>query len=275
MKADLHAHSTASDGWLARDELCARAAACGVDLFCVTDHDSLPPPGAPTVCGDMRILPGIELSADWRGRVVHVLGLNLRNAPDGALAAGVAAQRERRDLRGQAIGERLRKRGIEDAYEGARAIAGEGILGRPHFARFLVSVGTARTMDDAFRRWLGDNAMSNSAASWTPLADAVRWIVEDGGTPVLAHPAKYSLTHAKLRELITEFKTAGGAGLEVACGFQTPATTRQLADLCRRFELAASAGSDYHGGPGDHARLGQPGPMPADLTPVWAHWALG
>ena len=223
----------------------------------------------------MRVLAGIELSADWRGRVVHVLGLKLRNEPAGALAAGVAAQRARRDLRGQAIGERLRKRGIEGAYEGARRIAGDGILGRPHFARFLVSIGKARTVDDAFRRWLGDHAMSNSAASWTPLADAVRWIVDDGGTAVLAHPAKYQFTHAKLRELIAEFKTAGGTGLEVACGMQTPATTRQLADLCRRFELAASAGSDFHGGPDDHARLGQPGPLPADLTPVWGEWAPG
>lgn len=274
MRADLHAHSTASDGWLDRDELCTRAAACGVELFCVTDHDTLPSANAPRATGGMRILPGIELSADWRGRVVHVLGLNLRNRPDGELAAGVAAQRTRRDLRGQAIGERLRKRGIEGAYEGARQIAGAGILGRPHFARFLVSVGKARTVDDAFRRWLGDHAMSHSASSWTPLADAVRWIVDDGGTAVLAHPAKYSLTHAKLRELITEFKAAGGTGLEVACGLQTPATTRQLAELCRRFELAASAGSDFHGGPGDHARLGQPGPLPADLTPVWSQWAL-
>ena len=107
-----------------------------------------------------------------------------------------------------------------------------------------------------------------------PVEDAVRWIVEDGGTAVLAHPAKYQFTHSKLRELIECFKEAGGSGLEVACGMQTPATTRQLAELCRRYDMSASAGSDFHGGPQDHARLGQPGPFPEDLTPVWSTWAL-
>ena len=274
MKVDLHAHSTASDGWLPIQELCDRAAKCGVDLFCVTDHDTLPTANLQVTGSAMRVLPGIELSAQWRGRVVHVLGLNLGNRPDGGLASGVAELRQRRDERGQTIGERLRKRGIEDAYEGAKRIAGQGVLGRPHFARFLVETGKARTVDDAFRRWLGDTAMSNSALTWAPVEDAVRWIVEDGGTAVLAHPAKYQFTHSKLRELIECFKEAGGSGLEVACGMQTPATTRQLAELCRRYDMSASAGSDYHGGPQDHARLGQPGPVPEDLTPVWSTWAL-
>ena len=270
MRVDLHAHTTASDGMLDPAILCERAAAVGIELFCITDHDTLPAPLAPV--GTLRVLGGIELSALWNGRVVHVLGLNLSNAPHGALAEGVLAQRLRRAERGHFIAERLRKRGVEGAYEGACSIAGNGVLGRPHFARFLVQRGAARTVEDAFRRWLSDALLGSGASAWTDLASAVRWIVDDHGTAALAHPAKYHLTHTRLRELVQAFKDAGGTALEVACGSQTPATTRDLADLCRRYELAASAGSDYHGGPDDHARLGQTGTLPGDLVPVWSGW---
>jgi predicted metal-dependent phosphoesterase TrpH len=245
-----------------------------VDLFCVTDHDTLPDTLPVVADSSMQILAGIELSAQWRGQVVHVLGLNLSNQPDSSLAHGVAVQRRLRDERGQAIGERLRKRGIEDAYAGARRIAGQGVLGRPHFARFLLEQGKARSMDDAFQRWLRDGVLGGSKTSWASLADAVRWINEDGGSAVLAHPAKYQLTHSRLRELVGDFKTAGGTALEVACGFQSPNTTRDLAELCRRYGMLASAGSDFHGGEHDHARLGQPGPLPSDLAPVWSGWSL-
>lgn len=274
LKVDLHAHSTSSDGWLPVDELCARAALCGVDLFCVTDHDTLPTARPVVRDSNMEVLIGIELSAQWRGRVVHVLGLNLRNQPDSPLAHGVLGQRRLRDERGQAIGERLHKRGIEGAYEGARRIAGDGVLGRPHFARYLVAEGKARSIDDAFHRWLGDHATGGGNPTWAGLADAVHWITADGGTAVLAHPAKYGFTHSRLRELVEDFKAAGGTALEVACGGQSANTTRDLAALCRRYALAASAGSDFHGGDNDHARLGQPGPLPADLTPVWVDWSL-
>ncbi|MGE3775536.1 MAG: PHP domain-containing protein, partial [Gammaproteobacteria bacterium] len=136
MKLDLHTHSAASDGVLAPAALLARAVAAGVELFSITDHDSLAAYDALDVAslGRMRLVPGIELTAQWRGQVVHVLGYGF-DAAGGALRAGVAAQRRRREERAVALGERLAHKGIENTFEAARALAGDGSIGRPHFAR--------------------------------------------------------------------------------------------------------------------------------------------
>ena len=272
MSVDLHTHSTRSDGALSPAALCARAAEAGVALLAITDHDVLPcastlaAPGA-----GLRVLPGIELTAQWQGAVVHVVGLGFRaEAPH--LAAGVARQCAARESRAENIAHRLQKRGIHGALAGARALAGEAPLGRPHFARWLVATGQARDLEAAFRLHLSDRSLVGSAGLWATLEDAVQWITADGGTAVLAHPAKYRYTHTRLRALVEDFKRAGGTALEVISGLQVPATTRQLADLCRRFELEASAGSDFHGGSGDSARLGHTRFLPPDLTPVWRAW---
>ena len=272
LRVDLHAHSTRSDGTLAPAALFERAAGTGVGLFALTDHDALPAIDQPTCVDAMQILSGIELTTLWQGRVIHVLGLRFEPDEAGPLARGVAAQHEARLQRAARIAARLQKRGIEGALEGAMIFAGDGAVGRPHFARWLVQAGHARDLEAAFRLFLSDKLIGTAATVWAPLEDAVRWIVGQGGTAVLAHPAKYRFTHTRLRDLVADFKSAGGAALEVISGPQVPATTRQLADVCRRFELAASAGSDFHGGPEDRARLGHTSFLPDDLVPVWRDW---
>jgi len=274
MRVDLHTHSTASDGVLAPAELLARAAGAGVELFSITDHDTLAAYdglGGATRFGAMRVVRGVELSANWRGRVVHILGYGFGDdAP--ALARGIALQRARREERARAIGERLRRRGIEGAFEGALAIAGNGSIGRPHFARFLVDAGIARSLDDAFHRWLGDHAMGGVAAEWASLDDAVGWIVADGGAAVVAHPAKYQLTHTRLRELLADFAACGGAALEVLCGRQPPSSIAELARAGARFGLAGSVGSDFHA-PETWAPAPGVSAMPAlELPMLWERW---
>ncbi len=274
MRVDLHSHSTASDGVLAPAELLARAAGAGVELFSITDHDTLAAYdelGATPQLGAMRVVRGIELSASWRGRVVHVLGYGFsEEAP--ALARGIALQRSRREERARAIGDRLRRRGIEGAFEGALAIAGKASIGRPHFARFLVESGIARSADDAFHRWLGDHQMGGVAAEWASLGDAVEWITADGGAAVLAHPAKYQFTHTRLRELLCDFAACGGAALEVLCGRQPPSTIDELARAGARFGLAGSVGSDFHA-PETWAPAPGIASMPTlDLPMLWERW---
>lgn len=274
MRVDLHSHSTASDGVLAPADLLARAAGAGVELFSITDHDTLAAYdelGDAAQSGAMRVVRGVELSASWRGRVVHVLGYGFRDdAP--SLARGIALQRTRREDRARAIGERLRRWGVEGAFEGAMALAGNGSIGRPHFARFLVESGIARSHDDAFHRWLGDHQMGGVAAEWASLADAVEWITADGGAAVLAHPAKYQLTHTRLRELLGDFATCGGAALEVLCGRQPPSTIGELARAGARFGLAGSVGSDFHG-PETWAPAPGIASIPAlDLPMLWERW---
>lgn len=274
MKVDLHTHSTASDGVLAPRELLARAVEAGAEIFSVTDHDTLAAYediGREPRHGATHVIPGIELSADWRGRVVHVLGYGF-DWQATALAGGIALQRERRESRARAIGERLARKGIAGAFDGARALAGDGSIGRPHFARHLVATGAARSMDDAFSRWLSDRATAGLGQPWATLAEAVGWIAADGGTAVLAHPAKYQMTHTRLRELLADFVAAGGAGLEVLCGRQQPSTTAELARNCTRFGLAASAGTDFHAPESWAPAPGMTPDLPAGVTPLWARW---
>ena len=272
MSVDLHTHTTRSDGALAPDDLRARALAAGVTLLAITDHDVLPCPQTLVArADDLQQINGIELTTQWNGGVVHVVGLGFRDlAPH--LGSGVARQCAARAARGEKIAARLEKRGMSGALAGARAQAGEAPLGRPHFARWLVEIGQARDMEAAFRLYLSDRSMAGANTEWASLQDAVQWITADGGVAVLAHPAKYRYTHTRLRALVEDFKAAGGTALEVISGLQVPATTRQLADLCRRFDLRASVGSDFHGGAGDPARLGHTNFLPPDLTPVWDAW---
>lgn len=271
MSVDLHTHSTRSDGVLAPEALCARAVEAGVTLLAITDHDVLPAPMPAASDDDFHLIPGIELTTQWNGGVVHVVGLGFRaHAPH--LADGVARQCAAREVRAEKIAARLEKRGLPGALAGARALAGDAPLGRPHFARWLVETGRVRDLDAAFRLHLSDRSLAGSDTAWATLAEAVQWITADGGVAVLAHPAKYRCTHTRLRSLVEDFKSAGGAALEVISGLQVPATTRQLADLCRRFGLKASAGSDFHGGAGDPARLGHTNFLPSDLESVWQPW---
>ena len=274
MSVDLHTHSTRSDGALAPDDLRARARAAGVTLLAITDHDVLPAPMPAASDDDLHQVRGIELTTQWNGGVVHVVGLGFRaHAPH--LADGVARQCAAREARAEKIAARLEKRGLPGALAGARALAGDAPLGRPHFARWLVETGHARDVEAAFRLYLSDRSVAGTNTEWASLEDAVRWITADGGVAVLAHPAKYRYTHTRLRALIDDFKAAGGTALEVISGLQVPSTTRQLADLCRRFDLQASVGSDFHGGKGDPARLGHTNLLPPDLTPVWDAWLEG
>lgn len=275
MKLDLHTHSAASDGVLAPAALLASAVEAGVGLFSITDHDTLAAYddiGRGSWHGGVRVVPGIELSAQWRGRVVHVLGYGFDWAAP-ALNAGIAQQRARREARAVAIGERLRRKGIEGAFEGARRLAGAGSIGRPHFARHLVNTGIARSVDEAFSRHLSDRATAGVPQEWASLADALGWIVADGGVAVLAHPVKYQYTHTRLRDLLTDFTAAGGGGLEVLCGRQPPGTVAEMLHLCARFGLEASVGSDFHEPASWQPTPGVAPTLPVPVTPLWARWA--
>ncbi|MGE3775342.1 MAG: hypothetical protein AB7I32_20640, partial [Gammaproteobacteria bacterium] len=129
------------------------------------------------------------------------------------------------------------------------------------------------SVEEAFVKYLGDRATAGVGSGWASLAEAVGWIVADGGQAVLAHPVKYRYTHARLRELLADFVAAGGRGLEVLCGRQPPGTLAEMAKLCQRFGLEASAGSDFHA---PESWLPAPGVLPRlpqGIPPLWARWA--
>jgi predicted metal-dependent phosphoesterase TrpH len=268
---DFHTHSNCSDGALAPQELLARAAERGVSLLAITDHDTVAgyrraaasaPPGGP------RLVPGIEYSCQWSGTTIHVLGLGV-DCDHPAMREGLATLDDARRRRAERIAQVLAKRGFEGALAGAMAEAGESQLGRPHFAAWLVREGHVADHNVAFDRYLGQGKPGDIKAFWPPMAQVVRWIVDAGGTAVVAHPLKYRFTGMKLRRLVVDFVAAGGTGLEVCSGRQTPDQVAHLKRLAAQYDLQVSVGSDFHRDAPYAAPVGVELAPFADLPGVW------
>jgi 3',5'-nucleoside bisphosphate phosphatase len=272
MNADLHCHSTVSDGLLAPASVAERAHAGGVTLWSLTDHDQL---GGQHEARDaaqalgMRYLPGVEISVTWAGRTVHIVGMNVD--PDNeVLVKGVAETRNGRKARGEAIGEALAAVGVPGAFEGAlKYVDDPDMISRTHFARFMVDAGYADTTADVFNKYLGDGKPGCVTQRWSKLSDAVSWIQGAGGEAIVAHPGRYDFSPVEFSALFDEFIQLGGRAIEVVTGSHTPDQYREYADVARRYGFYASRGSDFHGPGEGRIDLGQLPPLPADLKPVW------
>ncbi|MDZ7753928.1 MAG: PHP domain-containing protein [Gammaproteobacteria bacterium] len=271
---DLHSHSTASDGTLAPRDLVERAARSGVHVLALTDHDTTAGLAeAEQAAGPLglEVVRGVEVSVTWGGRTVHILGLNVARDCV-ALEDGLARLRVEREGRARRIAALLEEAGIPGAYEGARALAKGSILSRTHFAHFLVAEGVAESVRDVFKKYLINGKPGHVSGEWAGLAEAVGWIRAAGGQAVIAHPARYGFTAAKLGRLVAEFQEAGGRGLEVVSGSHAPEDNDRMATVARRHGLLASSGSDFHGPENPWRELGAMPRLPADLRPVWADW---
>jgi predicted metal-dependent phosphoesterase TrpH len=273
LNADLHCHSTTSDGTLTPEELAARAAANGVDLWALTDHDEV---GGQQRAMDaaralgLKYLTGVEISVTFADTTVHIVGLGFDHT-DPRMADGLADTRDGRGPRAVEMGQELAKVGITGAYEGALKYVGNPrLISRTHFARFLVESGVCRDTSDVFRRYLAEGKPGYVPHRWARLGDAVKWITQSGGVAVIAHPARYHFSPTLEYALFSEFQQHGGQGVEVITGSHTAAEALRYADIAREFGLAASRGSDFHSPDESHTDLGKLPPLPGDLTPVWS-----
>ena len=276
IKFDFHCHSTASDGELSPEALLRRAQANAIELFAITDHDTVD--GYLAVCDisqdsktSCRLISGVELSCQWGKLGVHVVGLQM-DVHDQAFVAALSGQQQARRQRAKIIGEKLAQRGIEGAYEGALALAGDAQPGRPHFAQYLVEKAYVSSIQEAFKKYLGAGKVGDVKNLWPSLAEGVSWITAAGGVAILAHPSKYRLTGTKLRALLSAFVEAGGQGLEVVGAAQTGDVTQYLAALSQEFDLLASGGSDLHQADLKWCELGKLPPLPAMCRPIWEAW---
>lgn len=271
MQIDLHTHSTASDGRLAPAELVARAAAAGVEVLALTDHDGtdgLDEARQSAIDSGIRFINGIELSVTWNSRTVHIVGLNFD--PDyEPLKAGIRSLQSFRETRAREMALKLEKSGIEGAYEGAKRFSGGKMLGRMHFANFLVDAGYAKNVRNVFKHYLVNNKPGHVTGDWATLEDAVSWITEAGGVAVIAHPARYKLTRTKLRKLIKDFVSAGGQAIEVVSGGHNVNEMKTMACHADDFDLYASAGSDFHDPDFPWIKLGCLTELPPKCKPVW------
>ena len=272
---DLHCHSTASDGVLSPAKVVQRAAANGVSVLALTDHDELAglvPAAEAARAAGIRFVTGVEISITWGGISIHIVGLDVDPANE-TLATNLDFVRSSRGRRAERIAAELDRLGIAGSLEGAYAHAeNPKVIGRTHFARFLVQRGIASDVASVFKRYLARGKPGYVAHQWAELADAVAWIRASGGRAVVAHPGRYKLPRSELRRFLGEFKAAGGEGIEVVTGSHSPEQYGEFARLAREFEFLASRGSDFHGPEESLADLGRLPPLPADLKPVWHDW---
>jgi len=272
LNADLHCHSVVSDGTLAPEALAARAAANGVELWALTDHDEIGGQhraAAAARAQGMRYLTGTEISVTFAGETVHIVGLGF-DPDDARMQRGLEETRGGRGARAREIAASLAQVGIRDAYEGAlRYVGNPQLVSRTHFARFLVEAGVCKDTNEVFRRYLTEGKPGFVPHRWASLRQAVQWITDAGGVAVIAHPARYKLTANEEYALFSEFKAHGGQAVEVVTGSHSAAEAVKYAATAREFGLAASRGSDFHSPDESHTDLGQLPYLSGELTPVW------
>lgn len=273
MNVDLHCHSTVSDGWLAPAELVRRAAANGVELLALTDHDEIGGVDealeAAAEAG-IRLVPGAELSVSFARETIHIVGVGIDHRHPGLLQ-GLEAVRGGRDARARRMGEALEAVGIRRALEGARRFArNPALVSRAHFARHLVDIGLMPDVRTVFDHYLVRGKPGFVEHQWARLEDAVGWIRAAGGVAVIAHPGRYRLSAAEMETLLERFIAAGGEAIEVVSGAHTEDEARRFASVARRYGLLASRASDFHGEGESPVDLGRCAPLPPDLVPVWS-----
>lgn len=248
---DLHLHSLYSDGLHPPSELVRMAAEKGLKAIAIADHDSVEGIDEAMAAGEslgVEVIPAVELSVSWRGyRDVHLLGYMIDHH-DPLFAARLEEFRIRRDDRGRAILERINDRLSWEkkgsiAYEEVLEVAG-GAVGRPHIARVLMGKGLARSIENAFEKYLEP---CNVPKFQIHIADAIAEVKRIGGVAVLAHPPSISKNLLTLKNIIHNLSEMGLDGLELFSNMCYKEDIIYFNNLATQLGLLVTGGSDYHG----------------------------
>lgn len=240
---DLQVHSTASDGAVHPGEIPRLAAAAGLVAFALTDHDSVNGVALAVAAADglgVRVIPGVELSAVYEGRELHLLGLHLDVLE--SLERALATFQAQRAERGVAIVARLDALGVRISMDDVMRQAGSAALGRPHIARALIAAGVCRDFREAFDRYLGAGRPAFVAKPVLHVRDAIAHVHDAGALAVWAHPGRDGT-----RAAVEDLAGLGLDGVEVLHPGHSSEDVARLGTLAEAFGLVPSGGSDWHG----------------------------
>ncbi|GAA2072371.1 PHP domain-containing protein [Streptomyces albiaxialis] len=249
MRIDLHTHSTASDGTDSPTELVRNAAAAGLDVVALTDHDTVAghPEALRALPAGLTLVTGAELSCRLGDISLHMLAY-LFDPAEPELARERELVRDDRVPRARAIVEKLRELDVPVTWEQVARIAGDGSVGRPHIAAAMVEAGVVPTVSDAFtEEWIANDGRAYVGKHELNPFDALRLIKGAGGVAVFAHPLAAKRGQTVPESAITDLAAAGLDGVEADHADHTPETRERLHGLARELGLLATGSSDYHG----------------------------
>jgi 3',5'-nucleoside bisphosphate phosphatase len=249
VRADLHSHSSVSDGTEPPAVVIRRAATAGLDVIALTDHDTVAGQreAASALPEGLTLLPGSELSCRLEGHSVHLLAY-LFDPENDELAGEMAEIRESRLHRARAMVDKLNELGAPVTWEQVSEIAGGGVVGRPHIARAMIDAGVVSSVDEAFSpEWVGPGGRAHVSRYALDPAKAIRLVSAAGGVTVLAHPRGATRGWQIPDEVIADLAAAGLTGIEVNHPQQDERERGRLSELSSGLGLVASGGSDDHG----------------------------
>lgn len=261
---DLHVHSNRSDGTFTPAQLVDYAMEKGLAAFALTDHDTidgvaeaaqhagqLKKSASESSCSENRrpvpeVIPGIELSTEYQGQDIHILGLYIDDR-NPALLQHLKVFVDSRDTRNRKMCLRLTQAGIPVTYEELLEAFPDAVITRAHYAKYMLNHGYVKTLKEAFDRYVGDQCPCFVPREKVTPVQAVKLILQAGGVPILAHPALYHMEDKQLDTLVWTLKQNGLMGIEAVYSTYTEAEERRIRSLAAKYDLLISGGSDFHG----------------------------
>lgn len=255
---DMHVHSSASDGTFSPDALMEEAKRAGLCAMALTDHDTMDGTALAAETAkklDIEFVPGVELSTDYLGCEIHVLGYYVsKDHPE--LKSMMEQFRDFRSSRNERMVESLQKEGFTITMEDLKKRSPDSVLSRAHVAKYLVETGQVPDIPFVFANYIGEGCRCYIQRPKISPVEAVNLIRSAGGLPVLAHPVMYKLSDVNLNQMIQEMKDAGMCGMEAIYSENTAKDEAHFRELAASFDLLVTGGSDFHGANKPDIKLG-------------------
>ena len=256
---DLHTHSTFSDGTKTPEEIILIAKEKGLKAIALSDHDTVAGLKSAKYFGNIHnieVIDALEFSADFNGKEIHLLGYFI-NTENEELLNAIKQLEITRNIRNNELIEKLQSLNINITIEYLKTLAVSSIITKAHFAKALVNKGYAKSIKEAFALYLAENKPAFVGKKLINYKNAINLISNAGGICVLAHPYIYGYSEKELENNIKKLKDDGLKGIECYYSSHTKKQVNNLLNICKKYDLKISAGSDFHGDNRPEVSLGE------------------